>query len=98
MGSTYDPVVDAFTLERAAQIIAGRSTKPDSVATRALIKVLRKQAGVIRREAAGGTAENELWVGASDPAAARRVAKQPKVPPPSMVPVRRASRARRPGH
>ena len=31
-------------------------------------------------------------------AMARRVTKQPKVPPPSMVPVRRASRARRPGH
>ena len=55
MGSTYDPVVDAFTLERAAQIIAERSTKPDSVATRALIKVLRQQAEVIRREAAASS-------------------------------------------
>ena len=55
MVSTYDPVVDAFTLERAAQIITERSTKPDSVATRVLVKVLRKQAAVIRREAAGGS-------------------------------------------
>ena len=49
------PPADARTLERAAQIIAERSTKPDSVATRALVKVLRKQAEVIRREAAGGS-------------------------------------------
>jgi len=45
---------DAVTLERAAQIIAERSTKPDSVATRALVKVLNRQAAIIRREHADG--------------------------------------------
>ena len=41
---------DALTLERAAQIIAERSTKPDAVATRAMVKVLNRQAAIIRRE------------------------------------------------
>ena len=41
---------DAVTMERAAEIIAERSTKPNSVATRAMVRVLRRQAEVIRRE------------------------------------------------
>jgi hypothetical protein len=44
-----DPA-DARTMERAAQIIAERSTKPGSISTRVLIKVLTRQAAAIRRE------------------------------------------------
>lgn len=43
-------IEDALTLERAAQIITSRSTKPGSIATRSLVKVLLNQAAVIRRE------------------------------------------------
>jgi hypothetical protein len=44
---------DPEVLERAAQIILLRSTKPGSITTRALVKVLRDQAVAIRREALG---------------------------------------------
>jgi hypothetical protein len=44
--------VDCAVLERAAVIITERSTKPDSITTRALVKVLRRQAAVIRAEVA----------------------------------------------
>jgi hypothetical protein len=45
-------LADAVTLERAAGIIAERSTKPDGISTRVLIKLLTRQAAVIRRERA----------------------------------------------
>lgn len=45
--------VDAAVLERAAAIITERSTKPDAIATRALVKVLRNEAAKIRREVTG---------------------------------------------
>lgn len=41
---------DAVILERAAQIIAERSAKPNSVATRVMVKVLTRQVAVCRRE------------------------------------------------
>lgn len=41
---------DALVLESAARIIIKRSAKPDSIATRVMVKVLTRQAAAIRRE------------------------------------------------
>ena len=46
---------DAAILEHAARIIAERSTRPDSIATRVLVRVLTRQAAIIRRETGGNT-------------------------------------------
>ena len=49
---------DAAVLERAAAIITERSTKPDSISTRAFVKVLRNQAAAIRAEVMDRHREN----------------------------------------
>ena len=47
-----DALTDADVMDRAAEIILKRSTKPDSISTQTLCKVLRRQAAKIRSECA----------------------------------------------